>query len=90
MNFLDIIKTSVLHTIQSLKFVDIYIGQVVEGDDLKIKLDEKLFIGENEVVRTGSFIGKIKEGTKLLMLRESGGQRFFIIDTIIDNDEETR
>lgn len=87
MNFFDIIKSSVLHTIQSLKFVDIYIGQVVEEENLKIKLDEKLFIGENEIVRTSSFRGTIKKGTKLLMLRESGGQRFFIINTIIDDEE---
>ncbi|WP_250278893.1 DUF2577 family protein [[Clostridium] colinum] len=90
MNFLDIIKPSILHTIQSLKFVDIYIGEVIEEDSLKIKLDEKLFITENEIVRTSRFNGNIKRGTNLLILRESGGQRFFIIDTILDNEDIRR
>lgn len=88
MNFLDIIKSSVLHTINSIKFVETYIGEVVEEETLKIKLDEKLFITEDEIVRTSSFSGIIKNGTKLFMIRESGGQRFFIIDTIFDNKED--
>ncbi len=88
MNFLDIIKSSVLHTINSIKFVETYIGEVVEEERLKIKLDEKLFITEDEIVRTSSFMGTIKKGTKLFMLRENGGQRFFIIDTIFDNKND--
>lgn len=87
MNFIDIIKSSVLHTIQSFKFVDIYVGEVVEEKKLKIKLNEKLFITEDEVVRTSKFEGVIKKGTKLLILSETGGQRFFIIDTIISYEE---
>ncbi len=87
MNFFDIIKSTVLHIINTLKFVDIYIGEVVEEENLKIKLDAKLYIGEDEIVRTSSFMGLIKKGTKLLLLRENGGQRFFIIDTILDKEE---
>ncbi len=85
MNFLDIIKSSILHTISSIKFVETYIGEVIEEEVLKIKLDEKLFITEDEIIKTSSFNEPIKKGTKLFMIRESGGQRFFIIDKIEDN-----
>ena len=81
MNFLDIIKSSILHTISSIKFVETYIGEVIEEEVLKIKLDEKLFITEDEIIKTSSF----NEPIKLFMIRESGGQRFFIIDKIEDN-----
>ncbi len=84
MNFLDIIKSSILHTINSIKFVETYIGEVIEEEILKIKLDEKLFITEDEIIRTSNFGGVIKKGTKLFIIRESGGQRFFIVDTITD------
>ena len=50
MNFLDIIKSSILHTISSIKFVETYIGEVIEEEFLKIKLDEKLFITEDEII----------------------------------------
>ncbi len=85
MNFLDIIKSSVLNVVNSIKFVETYIGEVVEEEELKIKLDEKLFVTEEQIIRTSNFNEPIKNGTKLFMIRESGGQRFFIVDTILEN-----
>ena len=36
MNFFNIIKSSVLHILSSIKFVETYIGEVVEEENLKI------------------------------------------------------
>nr|WP_317356781.1 DUF2577 family protein [uncultured Tyzzerella sp.] len=88
MNFFNIIKSSVLHILSSIKFVETYIGEVVEEENLKIKLDEKLFITENEIIRTSSFSGIIKKGTKIFIIRENGGQRFFLIDTIFEQKND--
>lgn len=88
MNFLDIIKDAVLQIIQSLNFTDIYIGEVIEEEKIKIKLDEKFIIGEDEIVRTSKFYNTvIKKGTKLVLLKQGGGQYFFLIDTILEKEE---
>ena len=50
MNFLDIIKSSVLNVVQSLKFTNTYVGEVIEEENLKIKLDDKLVITERKSV----------------------------------------
>lgn len=85
MQFSEIIKSSILHTIQSLKFVETYIGEVIEEEPIKIKIDDKIFITEDEIIRTSKFSGIIKNGTKLFIISETGGQKFFLIDTIIEN-----
>lgn len=85
MQFSEIIKSSILHTMQSLKFVETYIGEVIEEEPIKIKIDDKIFITEDEIIRTSKFSGIIKKGTKLFIISETGGQKFFLIDTIIEN-----
>ncbi len=84
MQFFEIIKSSILHSIQSLKFVETYIGEVVEEQPIKIKIDDKIFITEDEIIRTSKFPDLIERGTKLLIISETGGQKFFLIDTILE------
>ena len=88
MNFSEIIKKSVLQVINTIRFTEICIGDVIEEDPLKIKIEEKLFLSDNEIIKTSSFSGLIKKGTRLLFIREGGGQRYFLIDTILVSDEE--
>lgn len=88
MNFSEIIKKSVLQVINAIRFTEICIGDVIEEDPLKIKIEEKLFLSDNEIIKTSSFSGLIKKGTRLLFIREGGGQRYFLIDTILVSDEE--
>lgn len=84
MNFLDIIKNAVMHTIQNLKFADIYVGLIVSESPLKIKIDDKLTITENEIVVTQRVKWYIKNGVEVIMIRESGGQHFFLIDKVLE------
>ena len=65
MNFLDIIKSSVLNVVNSIKFVETYIGEVVEEEELKIKLDEKLFVTEEQIIRTSNFNEPINADTTI-------------------------
>ena len=88
MNFSEIIKKSVLQVINAIRFIEICIGDVIEEEPLKIKIEEKLFLSDDEIIRTSSFSGLIKKGTRLLFIREGGGQRYFLIDTILVSDEE--
>ena len=88
MNFSEIIKKSVLQVINAIRFTEICIGDVIEEDPLKIKIEEKLFLSDNEIIKTSSFSGLIKKGTRLPFIREGGGQRYFLIDTILVSDEE--
>ncbi|MDE6357638.1 MAG: DUF2577 domain-containing protein [Eubacteriales bacterium] len=88
MNFSEIIKTAVLQVINNIRFTEVFIGQVIDEENLKIKLDEKIILTENEIVRTGSFTGILNLGARILLLREQGGQRYYLINTIPIPEEE--
>lgn len=82
MNFSDIIKSAVIHIINNLRFTEVFIGQVIDEENLKIKLDDKIILTESEIIRTTNFINKIKLNTKILLLREQGGQKYYLLNTI--------
>lgn len=88
MNFIEIIKGVVLQVINNLRFTEVFIGEVIDENNLKIKLNDKIILTENQIIRTLNFNNKIKIGTKILILREQGGQRYYLINTIFDNTEE--
>lgn len=88
MNFSEIIKGVVLQILNNIRFTEVFIGQVIDEENLKIKIDEKIILTENEIVRTGGFSGKIKNGNRLLLLREQGGQRYYLLSTIYIPEDE--
>lgn len=82
MNFSEIIKSAILQIINNIRFTEVFIGQVIDEENLKIKLDEKVILTENEIIRTSGFTGRINLGTRILLLREQGGQRYYLMNTI--------
>lgn len=88
MNFSEILKTATLQIINNLRFTEVFIGKVIDETNLKIKLDEKLILTEQQIIRTGNITGKIPLGTNILLLREQGGQRYFLINIIPDLDDK--
>lgn len=90
MNFFEIIKGILIQILSNIRFTETFIGQVIDEDNIKIKIDEKIILTEDEIVRTGNFFGNIKNGTRILLLREQGGQRYYLLSTIYipENEKE--
>ncbi len=82
MDFYEIIKNCVLNIMENISFCDIYIGTIIDNENLKIKIDDKIILTENEIIRTSKFLGKFLLGQKLIMIKQGGGQKYFIIDSM--------
>lgn len=87
MNFAEIIKIAVLKVINSIRFTEVCIGNIIQSNPLKIKIDEKILITQDEIVKISGFHNNPNIGTKVLLIRESGGQRYFLINTIISDEK---
>lgn len=85
MTFAEIIKTAVLQVINNSRFSDIFIGEVIQEVPVKIKLSEKLFLEDAHIIKTQK-ISDLSIGKKLVLIRESGGQRYFVIDYIYEEE----
>ena len=74
MNFSEIIKTAVLNIINSIKLTEIFVGEVTDSNNFKIKIEDKLVLTENEIIRSKNFLTNPRVGTKILLIREQGGK----------------
>lgn len=82
MNFFEIIKRMVVNIVDSLPLSEPYVGEVIEKSPLRVRINEKLILCDDEIVRTSAFLGDIEEKTLLLFIKSAGGQKFFLINTI--------
>lgn len=74
----DVIKLLAINAYEASKPVDVVFGTVVSKDPLKIGIEQKLSIDSSFVdVCNGAAYSK---GSKVLLLRCSGGQKYILID----------
>lgn len=82
MNFSNIIKSAILQIINDIRFTEVFIAEVIDEDNLKLKINDKVILTENEIIRTTSYKNKIPIGTKILLIREQGGQVYYLLNTV--------
>lgn len=82
MNFFNIIKSAILQIINDIRFTEVFIAEVIDEDNLKLKINDKVILTENEIIRTTSYKNKIPIGTKILLIREQGGQVYYLLNTV--------
>ena len=57
-------------------------GQVTSVEpSLKIKVEQRLLLGEKQLIRTES-TQKMQEGDNVILLRMQGGQKFIVLDKV--------
>lgn len=66
---------------------DALTGTIVSASPLKVRINQKTtltsdFVGIIETANNAS----LSKGDKVLMLRQSGGQKYYIIDKVVDAD----
>ncbi len=79
-DFGELIKELALNAVEAEKPTEAVIGIVADDEPLKIKLEQKLIIGEDFIdVCSGAVFGK---DSKVVLIRCSGGQRYILIDSV--------
>lgn len=81
---IDIIKKVVKNYMSNADLVNVQYGTVVQTSPIQIQL-EKLIIPNTKIIVPSSFKKleiSLKRGDKVLLLRQQGGQLFFVLDKV--------
>lgn len=76
------IKASVLQVFETIRPTETYIGQVSAHSPFKVMLGDKTIIEEIQIVWIEPYDDTIEIGTDVLLLRENGGQKFYLVGII--------
>ena len=91
MELIDMIKKAAYEAVQAGKPMQVYLGKVTSRKPLKVMINDNLILeeGDDRLIIPDSLYDHVNErvtflsGSTLIMLRDSGGQRFVIIDKAV-------
>lgn len=92
-DMLDIIKETALDAIEASSPTQLYYGMVLSTEPFVVQLEEFLNLSEEFLVLSSAveqqiYTGSIKIGSQVLLIREQGGQKFWVMDLIPGEDWE--
>ena len=76
-------KEAGTEAVQSGSPCAVMFGKVIDSKPLKIKVEQRLILGEKQLIKTENS-KKIKKDDSVLLLRMQGGQKFIVLDCIIE------
>lgn len=84
-NLLKLIKIAAMDAYRASKPCDVVVGTIAGTLPLKVRINQKMaltsdFVSMTETAKNAS----LSKGDKVLMLRQSGGQKYYIIDKVVD------
>lgn len=82
-DFLGLMQLAALNAVEQSKPVEITFGTVTKKNPLSIRLGQKLVLSEDFFVFTNT-AHSFEEGEKLVLLRFQGGQKYLILDKVMD------
>ncbi len=98
--FIELIKAVALDVTESTYPVQVVFGTVVSADPLKVKLSQQVILSEKQLILTESVCEQdypsdvpeitltvkagLKVGEVVLMLRMQGGQKYIILDRVVN------
>ena len=71
-----------MDAVTASKPCDVLIGKVKSVSPLTVAVSQKLILDEDFLTVSDNARIKIKKNSSVIMVRRSGGQQFFVIDTI--------
>lgn len=85
-DFVTPIKIAAAQYINTMQLTDIVIGVVesIKPNPLTIKVTDKLILNEKQIVLCKS-VKELNIKDKVVMIRKTGGQQFFVIDLLGDD-----
>jgi hypothetical protein len=73
------IKTIVRNLIDSMKLADLIFGEVKSLAPLRIRVDQKLELEDDELIISRGVKSSLSVGDTVPMIRQSGGQLFYVL-----------
>lgn len=80
---LNLMKEAGTEAVQSGSPCAVMFGKVIDSKPLKIKVEQRLILGVKQLIKTENS-KKIKKDDSVLLLRMQGGQKFIVLDCIIE------
>lgn len=84
----ETLKKVAVDAVEATKPVNVCFGEVISTDSLKINVEQKMILGEKQLILTRSVTldNELQTGDSVILLRQQGGQKFVVID-VIGGDE---
>lgn len=82
-NLVTLIKRIAIDAINASKPCNTVVGKVQTTSPISISVGQKLVLDEDFLDVTSIANENMKEGSKVLMIRQAGGQHYVVIDTLV-------
>lgn len=83
-NLVSLIKQASIEAINNMDPVKIVFGNVVSTEKLRINIEQKLTIEKEHLVLTSGIYNNLKIGDNVLLIRMQGGQKYVILDKVVE------
>lgn len=81
-NLVQLIKRIAVNAVEASKPCNTFTGKVKSVTPLEISVGQKMVLDNDFLTLTSTAKEKITEGSNVLMLRQAGGQRYIVVDTL--------
>lgn len=79
----ETLKRAAVEAVEAKKPVSIYFGEVVNDTPLKINVEQKMILGDKQLILTGTILEKgLAVGDSVILIRMQGGQKFIVMDKL--------
>lgn len=77
------IKKAAMDAVDASKPCNVFFGKVTSASPLKINVEQKMTLGEKQLVLTKTAKdAPLNENDEVVLLRQQGGQKFIVIDRL--------
>lgn len=80
---LNLMKEAGVEAVENTAPCIVLFGKVIQLKPLKIRVEQRLILGEKQLIKTNNSKA-IKKGESVVLLRMQGGQKFIILDSVTD------
>lgn len=81
-DILQLIKKAALEAVAASKPCTTYVGKVKSASPLQIQVGQKLVLDDEFVDVTQTAAERMATGSRVLLIRQAGGQKYTAIDTL--------
>ena len=81
-SMIQLIKRIAVSAVEASKPCNTFTGKVRDISPLVVSIGQKMVLDDEFITLTSTAREKIKKGSNVLMLRQAGGQKYVIIDTL--------
>lgn len=81
-NLIQLIKRIAVSAVEASKPCNTFTGKVRSISPLEISVGQKMVLDDDFLSLTSTAKEKIQKGSNVLMIRQAGGQKYIVVDTL--------